>query len=453
VAVDIEKKTWLADLVDRALQGYDPAAAMMRLPPELRASDPDGPSIEARARTLMVRSLRRGKLLDPPAVEPEDAFLAPVDGHVALVLDIALLHEGVAFDARRRKAELASLLAAMAGATDLARQADPGRAGGGSVAAVAKALTRAGRELKARGHPAGDPKGGLPMRAGILCIQRRHLARLAIGYYAAGSLDLAAARRILDQAYAESALLTEALAALASAPAPLDVRQRRVALAQVTRVGLPRELARRTREAVRSPRGAAQLARTAPTRMRAFLLEQLLLSELAAAQSTPARAEFVHAFADEAKIQPEQVAALQADATDLYAEQQRWLEPGPSGAPEDWETLSEEWQEVADEVMEKVAATVTDNLEAIVTEIKQTGELGQLLAKAAAGKPLTPDEKRKVKVQLIDLAKAVPALAIFAAPGGMLLLPLLAKLLPFNVLPSAWDGKARAEERTKKARP
>jgi len=33
----------------------------------------------------------------------------------------------------------------------------------------------------------------------------------------------------------------------------------------------------------------------------------------------------------------------------------------------------------------------------------------------------------------------VPALAIFAAPGGMLLLPLLAKLLPFSVLPSSWD--------------
>ena len=44
------------------------------------------------------------------------------------------------------------------------------------------------------------------------------------------------------------------------------------------------------------------------------------------------------------------------------------------------------------------------------------------------------------------MAKAVPALAIFAAPGGLLLLPLLAKLLPFNMLPSAWDkdGKGGA---------
>jgi LETM1-like protein len=454
VAVDLEKKGWLSDVVDRALDGYDPAVAMLRLPPELRAGDPDGPSIEARARTLMVRSLRRGRLLDPPPTEAEDPFLGPIHGHVALVLDIALLHGGAGFDARRRRAELAALLAAMAGEIDLAVAADPGGTGGvPPPAVVSKALVRAGAALKARGHPAGDPKDGLPLRAGVLVIQRRHLARLAIGYYPAGALDVAAARRLLDQSHAESALLTEALAALASAPAPPDVHHLRIALAQVARLGVPRELARRTREAVRAPRGAAQLARAAPVRMRAFLLEQLLLSQLASAQSAPARDEFVQAFVAEAKIPADHVAALQADAADLYAEQQRWLEPGPTGTPEDWETLSEEWEEVADQMMEKVAAIITDNLEAIVSEVKKTGELGQLLAKAAAGKALTPEEKRKVKLQLIDLAKAVPALAIFAAPGGMLLLPLLAKLLPFNVLPSAWDEKARSADREKKLLP
>jgi hypothetical protein len=448
VPVDVEKKTWLADLVDDALAGYDPAAAMMRLPPELRGADPDGPGIEARARALMVRSLRAGKLLDPGAGDA-DAFLAPVRGHVDLALEVALLHGGP-FDPERRKAELAALLAAVAGAVDLARNAAPGRPGTGTPPAVKKALLRAGAKLKERGHPPGDLKDGLPLRAGFLCIERRHLARVAIAYYAQGAFDLTAARRLLDQAHEEATLLVEALAGIESAPEPLDARRRRVALAQATRFGLPRDLARRTRRAIRAPRGAAELARAAPVRMRAFLVEQLLLSELASAQSTPARAGFVQVFVDEAKIPPEQVAALQADAADLYAGQQRWVETGLA-APGDWEALSDEWEEVADQMMEKVAAAVTDNLEAIVTEVKQTGELGQLLAKAAAGKTLTGDEKRKVKRQLIDLAKAVPALAIFAAPGGMLLLPLLAKLLPFNVLPSAWGGRGRAEGRVKKA--
>jgi len=450
VSVDIEKKTWLADLVEASLQGYDPAAALLRLPPELRGADPDGPSLEARARTLLVRSLRR-KLIEPATSSREDALLGPVEGHVALVLDIALVH-GAPFDVERRRAELAAFFAALMGAMDLARAAAPGRAGNGVPVAVKKALVRAGAELKTRGQLPGDPKDGLPLRAGVLCIQRRHLARLAISFYSGDHLDLTQARKLLDHANTDAVLLVEALAAIAAAPASLDAHRRRVALAQVARLGLPREHLRKARLAVKTPRAAPELARAAPVRLRAFLLEQLLLSELASAQTSPARAEVVQAFADEAKIPPEQVAALQADAAQLYADQQRWVEAGPPGTPGEWEALAEEWEDVADEMMEKVATAVTDNLEAIVTEIKQTGELGQLLAKATGGKALTAEEKAKVKAQLIDLAKAVPALAIFAAPGGMLLLPLLAKLLPFNVLPSAWDVKDKGAKRAAAAK-
>jgi hypothetical protein len=43
-----------------------------------------------------------------------------------------------------------------------------------------------------------------------------------------------------------------------------------------------------------------------------------------------------------------------------------------------------------------------------------------LLAKAARGQTLTRDERRRMRAQLIDVAKAIPALAIFAAPGGEL---------------------------------
>ena len=56
-----------------------------------------------------------------------------------------------------------------------------------------------------------------------------------------------------------------------------------------------------------------------------------------------------------------------------------------------------------------------------------------------------------MRAQLVDLAKAVPALAIFAAPGGMLLLPLLAKLLPFNA-PAERVGPARGRARGRAGR-
>ncbi|HEY1908940.1 MAG TPA: hypothetical protein VGG91_23055, partial [Myxococcaceae bacterium] len=72
------------------------------------------------------------------------------------------------------------------------------------------------------------------------------------------------------------------------------------------------------------------------------------------------------------------------------------------------------------------------------------GELGVFLGKLAIGQSLTQDERRRMRLELVDLAKAIPALAIFAAPGGLLLLAALAKVLPFSILPSAFQGPRRA---------
>ena len=69
---------------------------------------------------------------------------------------------------------------------------------------------------------------------------------------------------------------------------------------------------------------------------------------------------------------------------------------------------------------------------------KETKELSELLFKATTT-PLTMEEKQKVQHQLMDIAKTIPALAIFALPGGGILLPHTNKLLPFNILPSSFQ--------------
>ena len=81
---------------------------------------------------------------------------------------------------------------------------------------------------------------------------------------------------------------------------------------------------------------------------------------------------------------------------------------------------------------------VRRNLSAIRDEIWQTGDLMALLARSMRG-PLTADENKRMRGQLIDLCKAVPALALFAAPGGSLLLPVLARVLPFSLAPSSFQ--------------
>ncbi len=113
-------------------------------------------------------------------------------------------------------------------------------------------------------------------------------------------------------------------------------------------------------------------------------------------------------------------------------------------------TVSAGAETMGEEMVESMQRTARKNFQALMTEIRETGELSVLLTRAARGQKLTALERKKMREQLIDMAKAIPALAIFAAPGGVLLLIALAKVLPFSLLPSAFrdepeDGSGAAD--------
>jgi len=93
---------------------------------------------------------------------------------------------------------------------------------------------------------------------------------------------------------------------------------------------------------------------------------------------------------------------------------------------------------IGDRLRERATLAVRANLDSIVTEIRETQELYTLLMKSTRQK-LDAEEKAKVRAQLMDILKTIPALAIFALPGGGLALPIVIRLLPFNILPSAFD--------------
>jgi len=69
-------------------------------------------------------------------------------------------------------------------------------------------------------------------------------------------------------------------------------------------------------------------------------------------------------------------------------------------------------------------------------ELIESKELMLLLTKSTHTK-LTVEEKEKIKEQLLDILKGIPAFAIFMLPGGVLLLPLLIKLIP-GIMPSSF---------------
>jgi len=86
--------------------------------------------------------------------------------------------------------------------------------------------------------------------------------------------------------------------------------------------------------------------------------------------------------------------------------------------------------------VEEIKILLERNKRRLIVELNQSKELVILLKKSTY-KKLTDEEKERVKSQLIDILKGIPAFAVFMLPGGILLLPLLIKLIP-EILPSSF---------------
>lgn len=84
-----------------------------------------------------------------------------------------------------------------------------------------------------------------------------------------------------------------------------------------------------------------------------------------------------------------------------------------------------------------VRRLIKRNSKRLSKELSESKELIYLLSKSTTTE-LTDEERRKIKDQLLDIFKSIPSLAIFALPGGAILLPIFIKLIP-TLLPSAFD--------------
>ena len=76
------------------------------------------------------------------------------------------------------------------------------------------------------------------------------------------------------------------------------------------------------------------------------------------------------------------------------------------------------------------------NKDKFVTELKQSKELVSLIRKSTTTE-LTKEEKDAVKKQFLDIARSMPAMAMFLLPGGTFLLPIMLKIIP-DLMPSAF---------------
>ncbi|MCA1827195.1 MAG: hypothetical protein LC689_09700 [Myxococcales bacterium] len=328
---------------------------------------------------------------------------------------------------RARRAQLVAVLAAAGGEGEAAARLFDNPLAAPSP--LEKLADKTAARLSRRYLAESGPFAGLPLHNGLCAIEVRTCATIGLSAFDHARLSPAAVALVARSALSWRALLVELLAALARAQE--NGAEYEKGIEQVIRSQrLPVREARMLRRALNHPREVEQIAPALHSEaLRRFGLTQVLLAALVDRKFEAGEIAFVERLARAARIDAEQLARLEVEVDDFYRKHKDALTAlrlaeAPEGLPHALTT--------------RLEAAVLDNIDRLLQEIRETGELAELLGKASVGTTLTPAEKVKVREQLIDLAKTIPALAIFAAPGGMLLLPILIKLLPFNLLPSSF---------------
>ena len=160
-----------------------------------------------------------------------------------------------------------------------------------------------------------------------------------------------------------------------------------------------------------------------------YLVEQLILLSLIDNQEAWQERELIENISQKLGFSSDELEELYFTVAEFFSVHGERLEFLKNN------TAAKQFQ---DYMYDKVFLLVKKNVGNIMKEIEETKELSELLVKATTT-PLTMEEKQKVQDQLMDVAKTIPALAIFALPGGGILLPILIKVLPFNILPSSFQ--------------
>lgn len=292
---------------------------------------------------------------------------------------------------------------------------------------------------EALGHRAmslsGNPVYGLVLHNGALYADAELFGRHAIAYFARGALHRPSARRRNEVSARQKALLVQVLTALSCAERPPTYTARRAILRQIEDLRLPPLLESKLRSEVkRSFDGHGSLealtSRVRSDEMKRFILEQTLLASLVDGHRSPKELAFMSELATAFGYTNEQRQTLESEMAQFYRTNRQVV---------DVFTVSAAASVLDDELIGTVQTSLEKNFSRLMQEVKETRELSILLGRAARGHKLTSEERKRMREQLIDVAKAVPALAIFAAPGGIFLLVALAKILPFSLLPSAFQ--------------
>lgn len=442
--MELGKAGWLKALLDEAVRAMA-AASEPNAPPSPLTPRSTLPTGRARARAYLRRCLRESGLLygtpldrreqpDAKKQGPEEVlFLAVVRTLARIGLEIAAL---TGSPAAQRRDRLLAVFAVLVNHVDDAAELE--RRVQRREEVPRRIWSRIESALEQRAVSlSGDPAFGLLLHNGALYADAQLFGRQAIETFSGAPFLREGAVRRLSFAAKQKALLVEVLTALASAERPPTFAARRAILRQVEDLQLPTPLSGSLRDAVKKafekPRSLATIVRDVRSvDVRHFIIEQTLLASLVDGRRSAREVAFVRELSQAVRIAPDELERLELEMAEFYARHRDVV---------DVFTVSEGATRAGEELVDGITHTLEKNFQRLMTEVRETGELSVLLARAARGQPLTAEERKRMRAQLIDVAKVVPALAIFAAPGGVLLLIALAKVLKINLLPSAFQDE------------
>jgi hypothetical protein len=292
-------------------------------------------------------------------------------------------------------------------------------------------------EAKLEAHAisiSGDPWYGLVLHNGALYSDSQLLGRVALACFSHSRFPAKAIERQLAFSQSQKSRLVEVLVGFVCAERAPAFPARRAILRQIDDLRLPEPLADATREfARRAFVKPVQIKRLAhdfkSVDMRRFILEQTVLASLVDGRRNVREIAWTHELAKALQFDDTIVKSVEAQMADFYSKNRDVV---------DIFTLRTGAEIMGQELVEGMTTSARKNYRALIREMKATGALSVLLARAARGQSLSAAEKKSMRAQLIEVAKVVPALAIFAAPGGLLLLIALAKVFKVDILPKSF---------------
>lgn len=294
-----------------------------------------------------------------------------------------------------------------------------------------------GSAVAERALTTGHPLLGHPFHQMLLFSEARAFARIArlVALSAedlGGQPEPSAVMRVLGIARGALHHALSACVALTAADGIIEPRERRLVEALCSAAHLSEEERNMLEAEFDAPQSPAQLGEeVSDPAWRRAILRLLCLAAGVDGEVAPPEEIFLKTLAEAFGATPDELSMYEVEAL-VHLQQHARLD--------DAFKLTGQLGQLRARLAARIDEAIRDNSTRLWAELKQTSELGQLLAKASA-EPLTAEERARARAQLLDLARAIPSLAIFAAPGGALLLPLLVKHLPFKILPSSFSDE------------